>query len=104
MLPVQHYRMLLLTLMLCPFTRISGQFFSDRLFVGVFLVDWDLGVCLHYECKRKQLRKPDILNSWIDLKATYRVRRSTDCETFILILSSQRLTVSEVASQYCTIQ
>ncbi|NWX30770.1 ERI2 exoribonuclease, partial [Notiomystis cincta] len=34
--------------------------------------DWDLGVCLHYECKRKQLRKPDFLNSWIDLKATYR--------------------------------
>ncbi|XP_014162254.1 ERI1 exoribonuclease 2 [Geospiza fortis] len=34
--------------------------------------DWDLGVCLHYECKRKQLRKPDVLNSWIDLKATYR--------------------------------
>ncbi|XP_016852495.1 ERI1 exoribonuclease 2 isoform X1 [Anolis carolinensis] len=35
--------------------------------------DWDLGVCLHYECKRKQLRKPDILNSWIDLRATYKV-------------------------------
>ncbi|NXQ45241.1 ERI2 exoribonuclease, partial [Catharus fuscescens] len=34
--------------------------------------DWDLGVCLHYECRRKQLHKPDILNSWIDLKATYR--------------------------------
>ncbi|NWS11035.1 ERI2 exoribonuclease, partial [Pachyramphus minor] len=34
--------------------------------------DWDLGVCLQYECKRKQLRKPDILNSWIDLKAVYR--------------------------------
>ncbi|NXN08910.1 ERI2 exoribonuclease, partial [Indicator maculatus] len=34
--------------------------------------DWDLGVCLPYECKRKQLRKPDIFNSWIDLKATYR--------------------------------
>ncbi|NXF03023.1 ERI2 exoribonuclease, partial [Smithornis capensis] len=34
--------------------------------------DWDLGVCLHYECKRKQLRKPNILNSWIDLKATYK--------------------------------
>ncbi|NWW73641.1 ERI2 exoribonuclease, partial [Climacteris rufus] len=34
--------------------------------------DWDLGVCLQYECKRKQLRKPNILNSWIDLKATYR--------------------------------
>uniref|UniRef100_A0A672TNZ6 ERI1 exoribonuclease family member 2 n=1 Tax=Strigops habroptila TaxID=2489341 RepID=A0A672TNZ6_STRHB len=47
--------------------------------------DWDLGVCLHYECKRKQLRKPDILNSWIDLKATYRVRKSADCGTFIII-------------------
>ncbi|EMP31520.1 ERI1 exoribonuclease 2 [Chelonia mydas] len=35
--------------------------------------DWDLGVCLQYECKRKQLRKPDILNSWIDLRATYKV-------------------------------
>ncbi|NWT04793.1 ERI2 exoribonuclease, partial [Mionectes macconnelli] len=34
--------------------------------------DWDLAVCLQYECKRKQLRKPDIFNSWIDLKATYR--------------------------------
>ncbi|XP_054017299.1 ERI1 exoribonuclease 2 [Dryobates pubescens] len=34
--------------------------------------DWDLGVCLQYECKRKQLRKPAIFNSWIDLKATYR--------------------------------
>ncbi|XP_056136404.1 ERI1 exoribonuclease 2 [Lampris incognitus] len=34
--------------------------------------DWDLGVCLHYECKRKQLHKPDVLNSWIDLRATYR--------------------------------
>ncbi|KAH0631916.1 hypothetical protein JD844_019817 [Phrynosoma platyrhinos] len=34
--------------------------------------DWDLGVCLQYECKRKQLQKPDILNSWIDLRATYK--------------------------------
>ncbi|XP_064009893.1 ERI1 exoribonuclease 2 isoform X2 [Pogoniulus pusillus] len=34
--------------------------------------DWDLGVCLQYECKRKQLRKPDIFNCWIDLKAMYR--------------------------------
>eukprot|EP00062_Callorhinchus_milii_P022006 gi/632979333/ref/XP_007906410.1/ PREDICTED: ERI1 exoribonuclease 2 [Callorhinchus milii] len=34
--------------------------------------DWDLGVCLHYECKRKQLRKADVLNSWIDLRATYK--------------------------------
>uniref|UniRef100_UPI003AABDC2A ERI1 exoribonuclease 2 n=1 Tax=Centroberyx gerrardi TaxID=166262 RepID=UPI003AABDC2A len=35
--------------------------------------DWDLGVCLQYECKRKQLHKPDILNSWIDLRSTYRL-------------------------------
>ncbi|KAH3861365.1 hypothetical protein DPMN_024292 [Dreissena polymorpha] len=34
--------------------------------------DWDLGVCLHYECKRKQLFKPPQLTSWIDLRATYR--------------------------------
>ncbi|XP_077425933.1 ERI1 exoribonuclease 2 [Vanacampus margaritifer] len=35
--------------------------------------DWDLGVCLHYECKRKQIHKPDVLNSWIDLRNTYRM-------------------------------
>ncbi|XP_078095966.1 ERI1 exoribonuclease 2 [Mustelus asterias] len=35
--------------------------------------DWDLGVCLHYECKRKDLRKPAVLNSWIDLRATYKM-------------------------------
>ncbi|KAM4023898.1 LOW QUALITY PROTEIN: ERI1 exoribonuclease 2-like [Anomaloglossus baeobatrachus] len=32
------------------------------------MYDWDLGVCLLYECRRKQLRKPDLLNSWIDLR------------------------------------
>ncbi|XP_042172641.1 ERI1 exoribonuclease 2 isoform X2 [Oncorhynchus tshawytscha] len=35
--------------------------------------DWDLGVCLLYECKRKQLYRPAVLNSWIDLRATYRL-------------------------------
>ncbi|XP_053472273.1 ERI1 exoribonuclease 2 isoform X2 [Ictalurus furcatus] len=35
--------------------------------------DWDLGVCLQYECKRKQISKPEVLNSWIDLRATYRI-------------------------------
>ncbi|XP_047221102.1 ERI1 exoribonuclease 2 [Girardinichthys multiradiatus] len=35
--------------------------------------DWDLGVCLQYECKRKQLLKPDVLSSWIDLRSTYRL-------------------------------
>ena len=34
--------------------------------------DWDLGVCLQFEARRKQLRKPAELNSWIDLRATYR--------------------------------
>nr|XP_015215211.1 PREDICTED: ERI1 exoribonuclease 2 [Lepisosteus oculatus] len=34
--------------------------------------DWDLGVCLQYECKRKQLHRPDALNSWIDLRAMYK--------------------------------
>ncbi|XP_065706635.2 ERI1 exoribonuclease 2 isoform X2 [Patagioenas fasciata] len=43
-----------------------------KLCTFVTWTDWDLGVCLQYECKRKQLRKPDILNFWIDLKATYR--------------------------------
>ncbi|OXB58795.1 hypothetical protein ASZ78_015993 [Callipepla squamata] len=43
-----------------------------KLCAFVTWTDWDLGVCLHYECKRKQLWKPDIFNSWIDLKATYR--------------------------------
>ncbi|NXV77373.1 ERI2 exoribonuclease, partial [Atlantisia rogersi] len=43
-----------------------------KLCTFVTWTDWDLGVCLQYECKRKQLRKPDILNSWIDLKVTYR--------------------------------
>ncbi|XP_072319023.1 ERI1 exoribonuclease 2 [Eucyclogobius newberryi] len=35
--------------------------------------DWDLGVCLQYECKRKQMNKPSVLNSWIDLRSTYRL-------------------------------
>ncbi|KAM6165459.1 ERI1 exoribonuclease 2 isoform 2-T2 [Erethizon dorsatum] len=35
--------------------------------------DWDLGVCLEYECKRKQLLKPVFLNSWIDLRTTYKL-------------------------------
>lgn len=39
----------------------------------VGFTDWDFGVCLQYECRRKQLRKPGELSSWIDLRATYRV-------------------------------
>lgn len=42
--------------------------------------DWDLGVCLQYECRRKQIHKPDVLNSWIDLRCTYRV-----CSCFLFL-------------------
>ncbi|XP_026560056.1 ERI1 exoribonuclease 2 [Pseudonaja textilis] len=45
---------------------------KEKLCAFVTWSDWDLGICLHYECKRKQLRKPNILNSWIDLRATYK--------------------------------
>jgi len=34
--------------------------------------DWDLSFCLENECKRKQIRKPAFLNSWIDIRAVYR--------------------------------
>ncbi|CAJ1054007.1 ERI1 exoribonuclease 2 [Xyrichtys novacula] len=46
---------------------------SQKLCTFVTWSDWDLGVCLQYECKRKQLYKPDVLNSWIDLRSTYRM-------------------------------
>ncbi|CAG5126773.1 unnamed protein product [Candidula unifasciata] len=35
--------------------------------------DWDLGVCLLYETKRKQMSRPPSLTQWIDLRATYKV-------------------------------
>ncbi|KAI8797038.1 ERI1 exoribonuclease 2 isoform X2 [Biomphalaria glabrata] len=42
--------------------------------VAAFLTwsDWDLGVCLLYEAKRKQIMKPSVLNRWIDLRKTYK--------------------------------
>ncbi|KAM6939475.1 ERI1 exoribonuclease 2 [Xenentodon cancila] len=46
---------------------------SQKLCTFLTWSDWDLGVCLQYECKRKQLHKPDVLNSWIDLRSTYRL-------------------------------
>lgn len=33
--------------------------------------DWDLGVCLHYECRRKQIRKSAYFDQWIDLRSLY---------------------------------
>ncbi|XP_034455964.1 ERI1 exoribonuclease 2 [Hippoglossus hippoglossus] len=46
---------------------------SQKLCTFLTWSDWDLGVCLQYECKRKQLHKPESLNSWIDLRSTYRL-------------------------------
>ncbi|XP_043971608.1 ERI1 exoribonuclease 2 [Gambusia affinis] len=46
---------------------------SQKLCTFLTWSDWDLGVCLQYECKRKQLHKPDVLSSWIDLRSTYRL-------------------------------
>ncbi|XP_067115071.1 ERI1 exoribonuclease 2 [Osmerus mordax] len=46
---------------------------SNKLCSFVTWSDWDLGVCLQYECRRKQLHKPDVLNSWTDLRSTYRL-------------------------------
>ncbi|KAI4458226.1 5' exonuclease eri1-related [Holotrichia oblita] len=33
--------------------------------------DWDLGTCLEKECRRKQIRKSEIFNKWINLRALY---------------------------------
>lgn len=46
---------------------------SQKLCTFLTWSDWDLGVCLQYECKRKQINKPPVLNSWIDLRSTYRL-------------------------------
>ncbi|XP_077094280.1 ERI1 exoribonuclease 2 [Siphateles boraxobius] len=51
----------------------SGPAPSGHICAFVTWSDWDLGVCLLYECKRKQLRVPEALKSWIDLRATYRL-------------------------------
>ncbi|XP_075948066.1 ERI1 exoribonuclease 2 [Anarhichas minor] len=53
--------------------RSSAPSPSQKLCTFVTWSDWDLGVCLQYECKRKQLHKPDVLNSWIDLRSTYKL-------------------------------
>ncbi|XP_019619125.1 PREDICTED: ERI1 exoribonuclease 2-like isoform X1 [Branchiostoma belcheri] len=41
---------------------------------GTFVTwsDWDLGICLLYECRRKGISKPSALNCWLDLRATYK--------------------------------
>jgi len=34
--------------------------------------DWDLSICLEFECKRKQIKKLACLGSWVDIRAVYR--------------------------------
>jgi len=34
--------------------------------------DWDLNLCLEQECRRKQVRKPTGLDSWVDIRAVYK--------------------------------
>merc|ERR550519_3145389 len=34
--------------------------------------DWDLNLCLENECRRKHIRKPASLSTWIDIRAVYR--------------------------------
>ena len=43
-----------------------------NLVTSVTWSDWDLSMCLESECRRKQIRKPDCFNSWIDIRAVYR--------------------------------
>uniref|UniRef100_UPI003D966C41 ERI1 exoribonuclease 2 n=1 Tax=Danio rerio TaxID=7955 RepID=UPI003D966C41 len=54
-------------------TDSSGAAPSAQLCAFVTWSDWDLGVCLLYECKRKQLSVPEALKNWIDLRATYKL-------------------------------
>ncbi|XP_011476202.2 ERI1 exoribonuclease 2 [Oryzias latipes] len=51
----------------------SSSLSTQKLCTFLTWSDWDLGVCLQYECKRKQLHKPDVFNNWIDLRSTYRL-------------------------------
>ncbi|KAM9857029.1 ERI1 exoribonuclease 2 [Aulostomus maculatus] len=53
--------------------RCSAPSPSQKLCTFLTWSDWDLGVCLQYECKRKQIHKPEVLNSWIDVRSTYRL-------------------------------
>uniref|UniRef100_T1J3E5 Exonuclease domain-containing protein n=1 Tax=Strigamia maritima TaxID=126957 RepID=T1J3E5_STRMM len=49
----------------------SYQQFSEQ-FAFVTWTDWDLGVCLEKECRRKHIVKSEVFNCWIDLKKTYK--------------------------------
>lgn len=34
--------------------------------------NWDINICLRYECQRKRLTIPNVFNEWIDLRQLYR--------------------------------
>ena len=57
------------------------QLASPRPTLGTYFLflDWDFGVCLNYECRRKQLRKPAYFNQWIDIRAVYKVTIEHAC-------------------------
>ena len=44
---------------------------NSKLATFVTWSDWDLNVCLYYECNRKNIKRPPYLSCWIDLKALY---------------------------------
>lgn len=55
--------------------------------------DWDLNICLPNECRRKGILKPKMFNSWIDLRALYRV------SAIGIIVDSQRYYVKQALKQ-----
>lgn len=63
--------------------------FHSPVFFSFLTLDWDLGNCLKNECYRKQLRMPQPMRSWIDLRATYKV---TVCLSFHCAILSFFLT------------
>ena len=59
-----------------------GQEYAEREGLAVLATwtDWDLEICLNNECSRKQIKKSNFLNQWIDIRATYRVNLNVVCD------------------------
>lgn len=53
--------------------KISLNPFDKSINKSIFCTwsNWDIGVCLKNECRRKRLTMPDIFNDWIDLRELY---------------------------------
>ena len=55
------------------FSQLSFNVFAeDNNCAVVTWTDWDMKICLENECKRKNIRFPTHLKSWIDLKYVYK--------------------------------